>query len=52
MDGIEIEAENRVDEKNYVDDLESGNHTYGEKIDYVAVSPDGSIVATFNLCKL
>ncbi|CAG8729898.1 1909_t:CDS:2 [Rhizophagus irregularis] len=49
MDGIEIEAENRVDEKNYVDDLESGNHTYGEKIDYVAVSPDGSIVATFNL---
>ncbi|RGB40315.1 hypothetical protein C1646_663957 [Rhizophagus diaphanus] len=38
-----------VDEKNYIDDLESGNHTYGEKIDYVAVSPDGSIVATFNL---
>ncbi|PKY58837.1 hypothetical protein RhiirA4_513681 [Rhizophagus irregularis] len=49
MDGIKIEAENCVDEKNYVDDLESGNHTYGEKIDYVAVSPDGSIVVTFNL---
>ncbi|GBC02299.1 hypothetical protein RclHR1_04550006 [Rhizophagus clarus] len=35
-------------EKEYVDDLESGNNTYGEKINYVAISPDGSIIATFN----
>ncbi|PKY60094.1 hypothetical protein RhiirA4_517267 [Rhizophagus irregularis] len=48
MDNIKISAEKCVDEKNYVDDLESGNYTYGEKINYVAVSPDGSIVATFN----
>ncbi|PKC62832.1 hypothetical protein RhiirA1_457209 [Rhizophagus irregularis] len=29
-------------------DMERGNQTYGEKISYVAISPDGSIVATFN----
>lgn len=26
--------------------------TYGENITYVAISSDGSIVATFNPCKL
>ncbi|CAB5355502.1 unnamed protein product [Rhizophagus irregularis] len=35
-------------EKEYVDDLENGNRTYGENITCVAISPDGSIVATFN----
>ncbi|PKY54861.1 hypothetical protein RhiirA4_427076 [Rhizophagus irregularis] len=35
-------------EKGYVDDLENGNRTYGENITYVAISPDSSIVATFN----
>ncbi|CAG8675414.1 6344_t:CDS:2 [Rhizophagus irregularis] len=29
-------------------DLESGNRAYGEIITYVAISPDGSLVATFN----
>ncbi|CAB4379754.1 unnamed protein product [Rhizophagus irregularis] len=29
-------------------DIECGDQTYGEKISYVAISPDGSIVATFN----
>ncbi|CAB4432812.1 unnamed protein product [Rhizophagus irregularis] len=29
-------------------DIERGDQTYGEKISYVAISPDGSIVATFN----
>lgn len=36
-------------------DLERGTtevQTYEEKITYVAISPDGSIVATFNPCKL
>lgn len=41
-----------MDEKEYADDLESGNHTYGGKDSYVAISPDGSIVATFNPGKL
>lgn len=30
----------------------SGVQTFEEKITYVAISPDGSIVATFNPCKL
>ncbi|GES90904.1 hypothetical protein GLOIN_2v1881080 [Rhizophagus clarus] len=30
------------------EDLERGYQTYEEKITYVAISPDGSIVATFN----
>ncbi|RGB40321.1 hypothetical protein C1646_753500 [Rhizophagus diaphanus] len=29
-------------------DLESGNRAYGEILTYVAISPDGSLVATFN----
>ncbi|GBC20722.2 hypothetical protein GLOIN_2v1483623 [Rhizophagus irregularis DAOM 181602=DAOM 197198] len=29
-------------------DIECGDQTYGEKISYVAISPDGSMVATFN----
>ncbi|GES90897.1 hypothetical protein GLOIN_2v1484628 [Rhizophagus clarus] len=37
-------------DKEYVD-LESRNCAYGEKINYVAVSPDGSIVATFIPCE-
>jgi hypothetical protein len=48
----EIERDKYVYEKEYVNDLESGNRTYGEKINYVAISPDGSIVATFNPRKL
>lgn len=32
------------------EDLENGS--YGEKITYVSISPDGSLVATFNPCKL
>ncbi|CAB5346736.1 unnamed protein product [Rhizophagus irregularis] len=39
----------RTHKKNeYDEDLESGNYTYGEKINYVAISPNGSIVAKFN----
>ncbi|PKY61480.1 hypothetical protein RhiirA4_486524, partial [Rhizophagus irregularis] len=45
---IEIETDKYMYEKEYVDDLENGNRTYGENITYVAISPDGSIVATFN----
>jgi hypothetical protein len=41
-----------IDERESVDDLESGNHTNEEKINHIAVSPDGSIVATFNPGKL
>lgn len=52
MDEIEIETDKYMYEKEYVDDLENGNRTYGENITYVAISPDGSIVATFNPCKL
>uniref|UniRef100_U9UP32 Uncharacterized protein n=1 Tax=Rhizophagus irregularis (strain DAOM 181602 / DAOM 197198 / MUCL 43194) TaxID=747089 RepID=U9UP32_RHIID len=48
MDEIEIETDKYMYEKEYVDDLENGNRTYGENITYVAISPDGSIVATFN----
>lgn len=33
-------------------DIERGDQIYGEKINYVAISPGGSIVATFNPCKL
>ncbi|UZO03335.1 uncharacterized protein OCT59_023742 [Rhizophagus irregularis] len=48
MDEIEIEIDERIKESESVDDLESGNHTNEEKINHIAVSPDGSIVATFN----
>ncbi|PKY54165.1 hypothetical protein RhiirA4_472820 [Rhizophagus irregularis] len=48
MDEIEIETDKYMYEREYVDDLENGNRTYGENITYVAISPDGSIVATFN----
>ncbi|PKY19714.1 hypothetical protein RhiirB3_432829 [Rhizophagus irregularis] len=48
MDEIEIETDKYMYEKEYVDDLENGNLAYGENITYVAISPDGSIVATFN----
>jgi hypothetical protein len=46
MDEIKIEADHDIE------NLESGNNTYGERITYVAISPDGSIVATFNPCEL
>lgn len=52
MGEIKTETDKYMNEKEYVNDLESGNCTYGEKITYVAISPDGSIVATFNPCKL
>jgi hypothetical protein len=52
MDEIEVEIDKYMDEKESVDDLESGNRTYGEEITHVDISPDGSIVATFNPCKL
>lgn len=52
MDEIEIEIDERIKESESVDDLESGNHTNEEKINHIAVSPDGSIVATFNPGKL
>lgn len=32
--------------------VETEPDKYGEKIDYVAISPDGSIVANFNPCML
>ncbi|PKY26856.1 hypothetical protein RhiirB3_477078 [Rhizophagus irregularis] len=48
MDEIKIEIDERIKESESVDDLESGNHTNEEKINHIAVSPDGSIVATFN----
>jgi hypothetical protein len=50
--GIYIDEKEHVDE-GYVD--ERGNISkkeYGKKTTYVDISPDGSIVATFNPCKL
>ena len=35
-----------------IDDPKIGNRTYGEKTNYLAISPDGSIAAKFNPCKL
>lgn len=52
MDEIETEIDEHIKKNEYVEDLESGNYTYGEKINYVAISPNGSIVAKFNPCKL
>ncbi|EXX67186.1 hypothetical protein RirG_116700 [Rhizophagus irregularis DAOM 197198w] len=46
MDAIEIKIKGTETDKD-VD--ESAN---GEEITYVAISPDGSIVAKFNPCKL
>ncbi|UZO03339.1 uncharacterized protein OCT59_023746 [Rhizophagus irregularis] len=48
MDEIETEIDEHIKKNEYVEDLESGNYTYGEKINYVAISPNGSIVAKFN----